>query len=286
MKLRGELEIYKDNEESLNSFKVSVINAFDVQLAVELQSYKHYEREEDVEHRRWHFSEISYVDVLPVMNALAYDINRFERNEQYSYEADEPYYSYGFSDIWTFLTELTPFEFLISMVALVVNQKDSTSQISIKLLNNIVREQLLLHEFVFEKLAHKQIFVAMSFDKTMVHARQSIIKAVENCNFIPVLIDIKEHNNFIVPEIFTEIEKSDLIIADLTQQKTGVYLEAGYAMGRSKPVILTCSKEDFGNQHFDVAQINTIVWTDERDLEQRLIKRIKAIEFQKNEVEQ
>ncbi|WP_059052217.1 hypothetical protein [Paenibacillus senegalimassiliensis] len=150
-----------------------------------------------------------------------------------------------------------------------------------KLLNTTIREQLNIHDILFEELIQNQIFIAMSFDNDMKPARQAIMKAVQACMYTPILIDVKEHNNFIVPEIFTEIDKSELVIADLTQQKTGVYLEAGYALGQKKSVILTCKETDFENMHFDVAQINTIKWSDEKVLEERLISKINAIEYQR-----
>jgi len=86
----------------------------------------------------------------------------------------------------------------------------------------------------------------------------------------------KEYNNQIVPEIFYEIKNSSFIIADLTGHRTGVYYEAGYAEALGIEVILTCRVNDFNNRHFDVAQKNTIVWEDETDLYNRLMKRIKA----------
>lgn len=279
MKLKRQLESYKDKDELLRNFQVSVINAFDTQLAVDKQFSRHYEHDEhNEEDYRWNFDEISVHIVVSAMNALGFDINQFERKEQFSLEASEPYFSYYFNKIWEFLKKISPFEFLVAMVAVTQDISQVNPQRNMKLLNEIVREQLDIHDIIFEAFIQKQIFIAMSFNKDMKHAREAIIRAVKNCKFNPVLIDIKEHNNFIVPEIFTEIDKSDMVIADLTQQKTGVYLEAGYAMGQKKPVILSCCEDDFGNKHFDVAQINTIVWKNEDDLEQRLIKRIKSVE--------
>jgi Nucleoside 2-deoxyribosyltransferase len=119
-----------------------------------------------------------------------------------------------------------------------------------------------------------KVFIAMSFDNSMNKARESIKDALKHFGYKPILIDAKEHNNQIVPEIFKEIEDSKFVIADLTGQRGGVYYEAGYATAKNKPVILCCKKDE--NPHFDVAQINTIFWFNENDLKQRLIDRIKA----------
>ncbi len=55
-----------------------------------------------------------------------------------------------------------------------------------------------------------------------------------------------------------------------------VYYEAGYAAAKGKPIILSCRKNEQKEVHFDVAQINTIFWEDEIDLQERLEKRICA----------
>lgn len=131
-----------------------------------------------------------------------------------------------------------------------------------------------LHE-AFKLLSNnKKVFVAMWFSDKMKAAREKIECAIRDCGYEPMLIDIKEHNNQIVPEIFKEIEDSEFVIADLTGNRGGVYYEAGFATARGKQVILSCKEKT--KIHFDVAQINTIYWRDEDDLYERLVKRINA----------
>lgn len=120
----------------------------------------------------------------------------------------------------------------------------------------------------------KKAFIAMWFDDSMKKARENINEAIKSCGYEPMLIDMKEHNNQIVPEIFKEIEDSEFVIADLTGHRGGVYYEAGYAMAKGKTVILSCRNGE--DTHFDVAQINTIYWQNEEDLFERLMRRIKA----------
>ncbi len=120
----------------------------------------------------------------------------------------------------------------------------------------------------------KKVFIAIWFDDPMQKARETIMKAIKFCGYEPIIIDIKEHNNQIVPEIFKEIENSKFVVADLTGQRGGVYYEAGYAIAKEKKVILSCKEGE--STHFDVAQINTIYWKDETDLFERLTKRIEA----------
>jgi len=139
-----------------------------------------------------------------------------------------------------------------------------------------------IQELQASKTVIPQGFIAMWFDESMILARTQIQNAILDCGYTPVIIDVKEHNNQIVPEIFFEIEQSTFLIADLTGHRNGVYYEAGYAQALGKEVILLCNKSDFVNLHFDVAQKNTIVWEDESDLYNRLTKRIIATVGKRN----
>jgi len=121
-----------------------------------------------------------------------------------------------------------------------------------------------------------QAFVAMWFDEKMKPARERIKGSIIACGYNPVLIDEKEHNKQIVPEILYEIQRSRFVVADLSGHRNGVYYEAGYAHGLGKDVILTCKKNYFKKRHFDVAQISTIVWEDEDDLYNKLSRRIEV----------
>lgn len=120
----------------------------------------------------------------------------------------------------------------------------------------------------------KKVFIAMSFDESMNKARGQIRAAIKECGYEPMIINMKEHNNQIVPEIFKEIEDSKFVVADLTGNKGGVYYEAGYAVAKNKELILCCKAGK--KPHFDVAQINTIFWKNEQELKEKLVKRIKA----------
>lgn len=122
----------------------------------------------------------------------------------------------------------------------------------------------------------KQAFVAMWFDESMQKARECIEKAIYDSGYVPMIIDVKEHNNQIVPEIFYEIKHSKFMIADLTGSRGGVYYEAGYAEALEKQVILTCRKGE--STHFDVKQKNTIFWEESNydSLYEKLKRRIEV----------
>lgn len=123
----------------------------------------------------------------------------------------------------------------------------------------------------------KDVFIAMSFAKEMEPVREAIKKAVTECGFNPRIMDEIEHNHQIVPEMLYEIRQARFVIAELTGHNNGAYFEAGYALGHGKEVIQVCNKEKFGEDgHFDVKQINTVMWENEEELTEKLIARIKA----------
>lgn len=128
-----------------------------------------------------------------------------------------------------------------------------------------------------EESISKNVFIAMNFDKKMKSVREAIENAVKKCGYIPRIMDEVEHNNQIVPEMLYEIRKSKFVIAELTGHRNGVYFEAGYALGHNKNVIQACCKCSFEEDaHFDVKQINTILWDEPCELEEKLVARIEA----------
>ena len=127
-----------------------------------------------------------------------------------------------------------------------------------------------------EQAVSQTVFVAMSFADDLLPARAEIVRAIESSGFVPMVIDTKEHNNQILPEILFEIRKSRFVVADLTYQRNGVYYEAGYAEGLNIPVIALCRDDDFDNVHFDLKQKNAILWQTPKDIFGKLIKRIEA----------
>ena len=134
-----------------------------------------------------------------------------------------------------------------------------------------------------EELAAKrgrseEVFVAMSFSPEMTPVYENGLQlGIERAGYVPIRVDRTEHVNRIDDEIVARIRKSAFVVADFTEQKAGVYFEAGFALGLNLPVIWTCHKNDIGALHFDVRQYNCIDWSDEEDLARRLQLRIEAI---------
>jgi len=131
-----------------------------------------------------------------------------------------------------------------------------------------------------------QIFVAMWFCLEMDSIyNKAYAPIIQSLNFTAMRIDKKEYNDSIMNEIYHEIPNSVALIADLTNNRGGVYHEAGIARGLklcNHPIelIFTCQKDYFDNldtkPHFDVQGNKIIVYSDTGDLKNQLRARIEA----------
>ncbi len=126
----------------------------------------------------------------------------------------------------------------------------------------------------------RQGFIAMSFCEETKTIREAFRQAITESGYAVRIIDEKEHNNQIVPEIFYEIQRSRFVVVDVTVPNHGAYYEAGYAQALGKEVIICCRDAEFhskeGRPHFDISQKSMIVWKEESELIERLKRRIEA----------
>lgn len=123
-----------------------------------------------------------------------------------------------------------------------------------------------------------QVFVAMSFSAELKSAWENGIKvALKKAGFRPYRVDADPHIEKIDAKIITEIENSRFLVADVTQQRPGIYFEAGYALGLRRDVFWCVRRDDLENVHFDTRQYNHIVWENEQDLANQLELFVTAI---------
>ncbi len=120
----------------------------------------------------------------------------------------------------------------------------------------------------------RNVLVAMKFGDDTKMLREAIRAGVKAAEYNAIFIDEVQHNDFITPELLKYIRDSKFLVVDLTHQNNGAYFEEGYAMGLGKPVIQLCRQGTV--LHFDIAQKNTIMWTTEEDIPEKLRNRIKA----------
>lgn len=123
----------------------------------------------------------------------------------------------------------------------------------------------------------RRAFVAMWFDQSMQAAYdRGIKKAIDDCGFHPLRIDMEQFNDKICDQIIAEIRRRRFLVADCTGHRNGVYYEAGFARGLGLPVIWTCRKNEMEGAHFDTRQFNHVVWEQPEELCEKLILRITA----------
>ncbi|WP_353706423.1 hypothetical protein QEP67_21455 [Bacillus cereus group sp. MS39] len=204
--------------------------------------------EEALEDHKFECDRSTFDEVLPLINGLNIYIERIPSYPYKSYDRDGDYeetmYLYDYQDVLKLFKELDPFTYFVTMVYKAKNMEEYEIWSGIALRVKKVLRQLNI------KIPNygNRVFVAMSFNDELKGLRKQLCKVIETNGFKPIIIDSKEHNNQIVPEIFYEIERAEFVIADLTHHK------AGYAKGIGKQVIFTCKKDEFEKRHFDVAQ--------------------------------
>lgn len=126
-------------------------------------------------------------------------------------------------------------------------------------------------------LNSKKVFVAMNFNANLKNIfDEAIYPACKECGFEAFRVDSKEHNEKICDKIISDIKSARFLIADFTEQRYGVYFEAGFAQGLRLKVIWTCKKGEENKLHFDTRQYNHIIWESLEDFKVQLINRIKA----------
>jgi len=122
-------------------------------------------------------------------------------------------------------------------------------------------------------------FIAMSFDPLHdATYEKCIAPAVEDAGYRPLRVDKIEHTNRIDDQVVADIRRSRFMVADLTDQRQGVYFEAGMMMGLGRTVIWMVRKDELPKVHFDNRQYNFIVYEDLEDARKRLQLRILALE--------
>lgn len=157
---------------------------------------------------------------------------------------------------------------------LFVNKADRVAKHSVKITH---KGWDYLEQLRSESTEKKQCFVAMSFSTELSDIYKNGIKrGIEDTGYRAYRVDSTPHLDRIDAKIIAEIKDSRFLVADVTQQKAGVYYEAGFASGIGIPVIWTVQKDDLDNVHFDTRQYRHIVWETTEDLREQLRDTILA----------
>ena len=135
-----------------------------------------------------------------------------------------------------------------------------------------------LHELSQSNVGSNLGFIAMWFNASMDQAWKAIERGIESAGYKSLRVDQAQHNNRIDDEIVATIRRSKFVVADFTDQRGGVYFEAGFGLGLGLQVIWLCRRDQLERVHFDNRQYNFILWTDDKLdlLELALKNRIEA----------
>lgn len=148
--------------------------------------------------------------------------------------------------------------------------------------NGIDHLEQAIMEVVASLPEQNDLFVAMAFgNPDLDSAYETIIKpiAIEK-GFNVVRIDEREDSGSISSQILWHIERSGVILCELTGERPNVYFEAGYAIAKGKETIL-CARKDT-NVHFDLKDRRLIIWETPRDLKAKLDSRLNTIVNRRN----
>ena len=126
-------------------------------------------------------------------------------------------------------------------------------------------------------ITSKHVFVIMSFseDPKLDDAYESFQTICKEFGYECRRVDNASPTGRIVPEIINSIRKAAFIIVDLSESKSNVYYELGFAQGSGRECIVTAYKGT--PLPFDVADIPTIFWEGQKQLKDRLREKLSAI---------
>lgn len=125
----------------------------------------------------------------------------------------------------------------------------------------------------------KKCFLAMSFSDARKPFGDIIIEAIKATGYNPIIVNREDiaSDQTINDRIIAGIRESKFCIADFTEQRNGIYFEAGFALGLNRPVIYVCDNDDFAaNSHFDLKPFQHILYRTGDELRQSLEAKIRA----------
>jgi hypothetical protein len=125
------------------------------------------------------------------------------------------------------------------------------------------------------------VFVAMPIsDETGDLFHYGIRQAINSTGYLCERIDQKPSVGDILTRIKDRIRTAKFVVAELTGANPNVYLEVGYAWGCRVPTVLLIKKDEVPSLLFDVAGQRCVVYSDIRNLEQKLASELTALTAQ------
>jgi len=134
-----------------------------------------------------------------------------------------------------------------------------------------------LPELLVRMVGLTQAFVIMRFGDSVLDDVYELVfkRAAMEFGLTSLRVDEVEDSETISHQVLKSIDRSLVIIADLTDERPNCYYEVGYADARGKQVILTARE---GHKvHFDLAGRRVIFWQISADLLARLRSRLQSM---------
>jgi hypothetical protein len=120
----------------------------------------------------------------------------------------------------------------------------------------------------------KSVFVAMPFAEEFEDIYQfGIYAAVRRLGYVCEKVDESAFTGNIVERIIEGIKNAEFVIADLSLERTNVYLEVGFAWGLNRPVILVAREGQ--RLHFDLSHHKCLFYRTIGKLSESLEKTIR-----------
>jgi nucleoside 2-deoxyribosyltransferase len=117
----------------------------------------------------------------------------------------------------------------------------------------------------------RQAFVVMRFGDPQLDKAydEAIAPAIVQAGFSPLRIDERKNPEMIITRVLREIDRSEVVIVDLTGERPNCYMELGYALAKEKELILAIRGDE--DLSFDIGARQIIRWHDREQLRAELI---------------
>ena len=113
-----------------------------------------------------------------------------------------------------------------------------------------------------------------SFDQVW---KEGLSLGIRDAGYEPYRIKEDIHNEKIDFRIVAAIRSCRFLVAEVSEPRTAVYYEAGFAEGLGKQVIWTCREDCLKNLSFDTRQFRHVVWREPQMLRADLCATVKAL---------
>lgn len=144
-------------------------------------------------------------------------------------------------------------------------------------------------------MSHAFIIMQIGNAELDTMATVAMVPAIEKAGLLARRVDKHNQGGLLKSEIIQFIQESEIIVADLTNERPNCYLEVGYAMGidKFKNLIMTVREDHFPDSpnhraggpriHFDLSGYDILPWHPDRldhfrlELEKRIRRRVAIV---------